>query len=181
MKKNLFALLCAICILVSGCGSIDYDAGANGGQSSDTFSDNANKVKKVASSDEKTETNKEMFYGDWKITSVTGQGYIFSANYDEKDYIGKHISFSEDTFCIDGVVILEKPIYKKNTISEEDLFAESKISKKNLGYKKGDKVIEVSTYNEKKELHSFGSKFYIKDDEHLIFIGPMYFLAERVK
>ena len=118
------------------------------------------------------------YYGRWQIKSVTGDGYIFSVAYDENDYIGREISIYADSFSVDDnnkKIEIDKPVYKEKKVTNKDLYSERKIKKKNLGFKKKDKVIKVKVCDGDTELRSFGSSFYIKDNDHLIFIGPFFF------
>ena len=149
------------------------------GQNPDSSTD-ANNTSKVKSEDS---NNKEkQYYGKWKIVKVTGSGYISSTSYDEKDYIDSIISIGKDSVSVEKngkTVEIKQPRYKEREVTDDELFDESRIFKKNLGFKNNEKVLGVTVYNGSEEWGEFGTWFIVKDDKHLIFDGPMYFLAER--
>lgn len=127
-------------------------------------------------------TDKTSFYGEWSIVSSTGKGYISSASYDEKDYVGIRISIKENEMIIKYKKknkTITNPNYNKRVISEKKLYKEDGVLKRNLEIDDNSDIVKVQVYKGKKEWEEFGSCFFVKDDEHLIFDGPMYFLAER--
>lgn len=171
MKKKILGLSLILCVMLCGCGSIaTQDTSGRQNTANKKSTDNAVK--------------KEIYYGEWEIVSSTGSGYIFSTTYKEEDYTGIKILISEDSFRVSGgqeSVKIENPKYKKHMVTNDELYSERKISKKNLGYADSEQVVAVDVLDGKKEVDAFGTSFYIKDDTHLIFIGPMYFMAKKVK
>lgn len=124
----------------------------------------------------------ETYYGKWKIISKIGYGYISSAAYSENDYIGVEINISESSIIVHSKNKdrkINKPKFEKKTLDDNKLYKEYGVFFENLTIN-DDKVTSITVLKDDELWDEFGGKFIIKDDDHLIFRGPMFFLAEKV-
>ena len=46
---------------------------------------------------------------------------------------------------------------------------------------KSKQIKSITVFDDNDEWDEFGCIFWIRDKEHLIFLGPVYFLAERIE
>ena len=125
----------------------------------------------------------ESYYGKWKITEMVGYGYIYG-EFSIDDYVNGIITINESYFEYD--IPLEKkrlrnPKYKVKTQSKNEFYHVSNANFDNGFGFKGDKVKLVMVYDGNDKWHEFGATFWIRDKNHLIVMGPVYFLAERVE
>ena len=75
-------------------------------------------------------------------------------------------------------VTLKDPEFLMQWQSAEDFFMELYARYESFGFEDKEKVplIEISQNN---ETFGFGSRIWIKDENHIVILGPQYFLAER--
>ena len=76
---------------------------------------------------------------------------------------------------------LKNPIYKLEKQNEEDFWEYSHANiHSGFGFK-SEKIKAVTVFDDKDEWDEFGNIFWIRDKDHLIFFGPVYFLAKRIE
>lgn len=121
-------------------------------------------------------------YGKWKILDMVGHGYIFG-EFSMEDYVGGVVTIDKDYMETDlpmGKYRLENPEYKLTTQSENEFLEGTKVSVENIFGFKPDKIQMVEVRNGYNGYNGF-VRFWIRDETHLIFHGPVYFLAEKVE
>ena len=110
----------------------------------------------------------QAIYGKWKILDMVGYGYIYG-EFSMKDYVGG------------TVTIRENYIYKLEKQNEEDFWEYSHANiHSGFGFK-SEKIKAVTVFDDKDEWDEFGNIFWIRDKDHLIIFGPVYFLAKRIE
>ena len=123
-------------------------------------------------------------YGTWKILRMVGYGYIFG-DVSMKDYVGGTVTIHENRIKTDlplGSWRLEHPIYKLTKQTDEDFVLDLRTSIHNGFGFRGDTVQMVEVFDRNQdEWDEFGSLFWIRDENHLIFLGPVCFLAEKIE
>lgn len=76
---------------------------------------------------------------------------------------------------------LENPVYKLKIQDETDFWKYRHASIHNGFGFKSEQVKLVKVFNNNDEWDKFGQIFWIRDKKHLIFLGPVYFLAEKIE
>ena len=75
---------------------------------------------------------------------------------------------------------LKNPVYKLEKQNEEDFWEYSHANiHSGFGFK-SEKIKAVTVFDDTDEWDEFGNIFWIRDKDHLIFFGPVYFLAKRI-
>ena len=101
-----------------------------------------------------------------------------------KDYVGGTVTIREnyiETNLPLGRWKLKNPIYKLEKQNEEDFWEYSHANiHSGFGFK-SEKIKAVTVFDDKDEWDEFGNIFWIRDKDHLIFFGPVYFLAKRIE
>lgn len=121
-------------------------------------------------------------YGKWKIVEQTGSGYIYG-EFSMDDYVGDIITIDKD--YIESDIPLEKtrlenPKYEMKEQSRNDFYMIIHSDYDSFGFE-DDTPTMVEVYGENDTWDEFGGEFWIKDKNHLIFLGPVFFLAEKVE
>ena len=187
MKRAVALLL--TCVFVVGCGRTDLASKNAIDHTNNNIVNGEGLIEERdnyidAKTEKHVKSNKEEFFGKWKIVSMTGSGYIFPITFNENDYIGCELLIDEDYFEMSGnglSVSINNPIYKKKKVSDKVLYTERKIKKKTFGINKKDVVKKDTLYDKDKEQAFVGASFYVKDKDSLIIIGPIFLLAERIE
>lgn len=125
----------------------------------------------------------DMIYGKWKILNMVGYGYVYG-DFSMKDYIGGIITIREnyiETNLPLGRWKLNNPIYKLKKQNEDDFWEYCHANIHNGFGFKSEQIKSVTVFDDNDEWDEFGGTFWIRDKEHLIFLGPVYFLAERIE
>lgn len=125
----------------------------------------------------------QAIYGKWKILDMVGYGYIYG-EFSMKDYVGGTVTIREnyiETNLPLGRWKLKNPIYKLEKQNEEDFWEYSHANiHSGFGFK-SEKIKAVTVFDDKDEWDEFGNIFWIRDKDHLIIFGPVYFLAKRIE
>ena len=129
-----------------------------------------------------SENNLAIIYGKWKIVEQTGSGYIYG-EFSMDDYVGGIITIDKD--YIESDIPLEKtrlenPKYEIKEQSRNDFYMIIHSDYDSFGFE-DDTPTMVEVYGENDTWDEFGGEFWIKDKNHLIFLGPVFFLAEKVE
>ena len=125
----------------------------------------------------------DMIYGKWKILDMVGYGYIYG-DVSLKNYVGGvvtiHDNYIESNLPM-GKIKLKNPKYKSKKQNKDDFWEYRHANIDNgFGFKSNQiKLIEV--YDGSDEWDEFGGTFWIRDKKHLIFWGPVYFLAKKIE
>lgn len=121
-------------------------------------------------------------FGEWLVIDRIGDGYVFNDT-PEEDYIGGRIIISDELVQTSMPneelnVTLKDPEFLMQWQSAEDFFMGRYARYESFGFEDKEKVplIEISENN---ETFGFGSRIWIKDENHIVILGPQYFLAER--
>lgn len=125
----------------------------------------------------------DAIYGKWKILNMVGEGYIYG-DFSMDDYVGGIITIREnyiETNLPLGRWKLNNPIYKLKKQNEDDFWEYSHANIHNGFGFKSEQIKSVTVFDENDEWDEFGGIFWIRDKEHLIFFGPVYFLAEKIE
>jgi hypothetical protein len=125
----------------------------------------------------------DMIYGRWKILDMVGEGYIYG-DFSMEDYIGGIVtiqkSYIESNLPL-GKKKLENPKYKLTKQNKHD-FWEYRHADINNGFGfSGNQIKLIEVFDGNDEWDEFAGFFWIRDKKHLIFLGPVYFLAEKVE
>lgn len=125
----------------------------------------------------------EMILGKWKIIRMIGEGYIYG-DVSVEDYVGGIVTIREDKIESDlplGKMVFDDPQYKVKEQDQNDFWM-YRHANMDAGFGfKSDRVKLVEVYDSNNESwDEFGDMFWIRDEEHLIFLGPVYFLAEKI-
>ncbi|MCD7825800.1 MAG: hypothetical protein LUH14_07570 [Clostridiaceae bacterium] len=120
-------------------------------------------------------------FGKWVVTSVTGYGYIFSDLEPETDYIGGTIEVCDNFIMCDLPndeydYVIKNPKFVMQWQSANDFFMERYAPYKGFQFEDDEKVPLVEI---KSKEGGFGTRFWIKDKNHIVIDGPQYFLAKR--
>ena len=122
----------------------------------------------------------DAIYGKWKILNMVGEGYIYG-DFSMEDYVGGIITIREnymETNLPLGRWKLNNPIYKLKKQNEDD-FWEYRHANMNNGFGfKSKQIKSITVFDDNDEWDEFGCIFWIRDKEHLIFLGPVYFFAD---
>ena len=114
---------------------------------------------------------------------MVGYGYIYG-EFSMRDYVGGTVTIREnyiETNLPLGRWKLKNPIYKLEKQNEEDFWEYSHANiHSGFGFK-SEKIKAVTVFDDKDEWDEFGNIFWIRDKDHLIIFGPVYFLAKRIE
>lgn len=114
---------------------------------------------------------------------MVGYGYIYG-EFSMKDYVGGTVTIRENYIETDlplGRWKLKNPVYKLEKQNEEDFWEYSHANiHSGFGFK-SEKIKAVTVFDDTDEWDEFGNIFWIRDKDHLIFFGPVYFLAKRIQ
>lgn len=134
------------------------------------------------SSDAKS-SKMDMIYGKWEILDMVGEGYIYG-DFSMEDYIGGIVTIQKNYIESNlplGKKKLENPKYKLTKQNKND-FWEYRHADINNGFSfSGNQIKLIEVLNGNDEWDEFAGFFWIRDKKHLIFLGPVYFLAEKVE
>ncbi|MCD7825799.1 MAG: hypothetical protein LUH14_07565 [Clostridiaceae bacterium] len=122
-----------------------------------------------------------MAFGKWVVTAVTGYAYIYSDLGPETDYIGGTIEICDDSIMCDLPndeydYVIKNPKFVMQWQSANDFFMERYALYKGFQFE-DDKTVPIVEIKSKKA--GFGTRFWIKDKNHIVISGPRYFLAKR--
>lgn len=122
-------------------------------------------------------------YGKWKILDMAGHGYIYG-EFSMEDYVGGVVTIAEDYMECDlpmGKSKLENPKYKLTTQSRNEFLEGRKVTVDNIFGFKPDKIQMIEVIYDYDDIWDGFVRFWIRDETHLIFLGPVYFLAEKAE
>lgn len=128
-------------------------------------------------------SKEEKIYGKWKILKMVGEGYIYG-EFSMDDYVGGIVSIHENFIETDlplGRWKLDNPIYKLEKQNGDDFWEYSHANIHNGFGFKSEQIELVKVFDNNDEWDEFGGIFWIRDKTHLIFFGPVYFLAEKIQ
>ncbi len=126
--------------------------------------------------------NDSLIYGKWKIIEQTGSGYIYG-EVSLDDYIGGVITIDKDYIESDirlGRHRLENPRYKIKQQNKYEFYMVIHSDYSSFGFK-DDTPTMIEVHDGSDDWGEFGTTFWIRDEKHLIFLGPVFFLAERME
>ena len=176
-KKNSLIILLLCSIMLVSCGQENVptnklDISKEENNSAKTPEINNSKRRKI-----------DAIYGKWKILNMVGEGYIYG-DFSMEDYVGGIITIREnymETNLPLGRWKLNNPIYKLKKQNEDDFWEYSHANMNNGFGFKSKQIKSITVFDDNDEWDEFGCIFWIRDKEHLIFLGPVYFLAERIE
>lgn len=174
--KNIFYVIVLLicCITLVSCGN-------KKGKESSVPMQLPKKIKESSVSQNR-EIN--MIFGRWKILDMIGNGYIYG-DVSMEDYVGGIVTIRENSIESDlplGKRKLKNPKYKLSIQNEDDFWEYRHANIDNgFGFKNNlIKLVEVYDGNND-SWDEFGETFWVRDKKHLIFLGPVYFLAEKIE
>lgn len=180
--KKIIAILILILLSCNGCG----ESKKTSVQDSDIINNSLISTQIPDESIEKNTSgieNIDMIYGKWKITDMVGYGYIYG-DVSIEDYVGGDVTICEDYIKYElpsDKGKLEKPKFKLTKQNKDDFWEYSHANVENGFGFKDDQVDLIEVYDGNDKWDEFGGIFWVRDKEHLIFFGPVYFLAEKVE
>lgn len=139
--------------------------------------------KKIKDNNNSKRRKIDAIYGKWEILNMVGEGYIYG-DFSMEDYVGGIITIREnyiETNLPLGRWKLNNPIYKLKKQNEDDFWEYRHANIHNRFGFKSEQVKSVTVFDDNDEWDEFGWIFWIRDKEHLIFLGPVYFLAEKIE
>jgi hypothetical protein len=191
----LFVIL--LCVSMSACNGVIKTTNKQSSGNTNALLDKDNQSKNTYSNEMITKQNsnsddtksvKEEFYGEWIINRQIAMGRVVAyGDEDVKRLVGKKITYSPDLASYNDTnpysdIITKNPYYEISNISEKDFFADFYVSLERLGIN-GKSIIKVEVYTDKEfkhPWHNAAGKFYIKDQNTLIFNeGGIYFELVR--
>lgn len=116
------------------------------------------------------------------VTERIGYGYAFTDT-PENSYIGGEITITDELVQCSMPdkelnYTINEPKYVMQWQSRNDFYMELYAQYDSFGFEDPDKVPKIEI-KKKGESLGFGSTLWIKDENHIIIMGPQYFLAER--
>lgn len=190
MKKVFIVIMLLLCcVTIASCGSDKAMDNKPANKSDEMMESFPVPTQKLKESRENMETKNEEIsgiYGKWKILDMVGNGYIFG-EFSMEDYVGGVVTIDKDYMESNlpmGKFRTENPEYKLTKQSENEFLLENKVTVENIFGFKPDEIQMVKVYSGiiegTIEWEGFGL-FWIRDETHLVFLGPVYFLAEKVE
>lgn len=152
----------------------------------DSISESVPPSKNLSTDSSSADNNSGKFagiFGEWVITDTIGTGYIFSSSYPEEDYIGGRIVIHDELVqCSfpneEWNFTVKNPKFVMQWQSADDFFMELYAKYDSFGFQDKEKVPLIEIKKKKRDL-GVGSRFWIKDEDHIVIFGPQYYLAER--
>ena len=114
---------------------------------------------------------------------MVGEAYVYG-DFSMEDYAGGTITIREnyiETNLPLGRWKLNNPIYKTKKQNEDDFWEYTHANIHNGFGFKSEQIELVTVFDDNDEWDEFGGTFWIRDKKHLIFWGPVYFLAEKIE
>lgn len=193
-KKNRLIILLLCCIMLVSCGQENVPANKlNSSKEKNDFTRTPDTIensslptqnqKKSKDSNKSNRRKMDAICGKWKILKMVGEGYIYG-EFSMEDYVGGTVTIHEnyiETNLPLGTWKLNNPIYKFKKQDKHDFWVYSHANMHNKFGFKSEKIESVTVFDNKDSWDEFGWIFWIRDKEHLIFMGPVYFLAEKIE
>lgn len=135
--------------------------------------------------EESNSSNKwiDMIYGKWEILDMVGYGYIYG-DVSLEDYTRGKITIGKQCFEYDLPAAkgkVKNPRYKLTKQSKDDFWEYTHANAENGFGFKGNHIKMIEVFDGDESWDDFGRFFWIRDKKHLIFMGPVYFLAEKIE
>ncbi len=197
LKNYSFIILLLCCVILISCGRAKVaNAPANTQDVSevenfptstpDTIENSSTPSQvpqKINDSNDSKKKKIDVIYGKWKILKMVGEGYIYG-DVSMKDYVGGIVTIQENYIETDlplGRWKLDFPKYKLKKENAEDFWMYRHANIQNGFGFKSEQIKVVKVFDKDDEWDEFGGIFWIRDKEHLIILGPVYFLAEKIE
>lgn len=121
-------------------------------------------------------------FGKWRVIERIGSGYAFT-DIPEKSYIGGEITITDELVQCSMPdkelnYTIKDPKYVMQWQSRNDFYMEHYANYDSFGFEDPEKVPKIEIKKKGQSL-GFGSELWIKDENHIIIMGPQYFLAEK--
>lgn len=121
-------------------------------------------------------------FGKWKVIDTIGYGYVCTDESTE-DYVGGILEICDDLVTCEMPddeynYSIKNPKFVMRWQSADDFFMEHYAKYESFKFE-DDKRVPLVEIKSKEE--GFGTRFWIKDKNHIVIEGPQYFLAERTK
>lgn len=121
-------------------------------------------------------------FGKWRVIERIGSGYAFT-DIPEKSYIGGEITITDELVQCSMPdkelnYTIKDPKYVMQWQSRNDFYMEHYANYDSFGFENPEKVPKIEIKKKGQSL-GFGSTLWIKDENHIIIMGPQYFLAEK--
>lgn len=121
-------------------------------------------------------------FGKWEVIDTIGYGYICTDDSSE-DYVGGILEIRDDCISCDMPndkydYIINYPKFVLRWQSANDFFMERYATYKSFNFEDDEKVPLVEI---KSKEAGFGTRFWIKDKNHIVLDGPQYFLAKKIE
>ena len=193
-KKYSLIILLLCCITLVSCGQentsknkLDISKEENNYTRTPGIIENSSlpmqKQKKSKDSHNSKSGKTDMIYGKWKILNMIGEGYVYG-DFSMEDYAGETMTIRENDIETNlplGRWKLNNPIYKTKKQNEDDFWEYTHANIHNGFGFKSEQIELVTVFDDNDEWDEFGGTFWIRDKKHLIFWGPVYFLAEKIE
>lgn len=193
-KKNSLIILLLCCIMLVSCGQenaptnkLNSSKEKNNSTRMPDIIENSSlptqNQKKSKDSNNSKRKKMDAICGKWKISNMVGEGYIYG-DFSMEDYVGGTVTIHENYIESNlplGRWKLNNPIYKFKKQNKDDFWEYSHANMHNKFGFKSEQIESVTVFDNKDRWDEFGWIFWIRDKEHLIFLGPVYFLAERIE
>lgn len=122
-------------------------------------------------------------FGKWEVIETIGYGYICTADSSE-DYVGGILEIRDDRISCDMPndeydYIINYPKFVLRWQSANDFHMERYATYESFNFEDDERVplVEIKS----KEETGFGTRFWIRDKNHIVIEGPQYFLAKKME
>lgn len=121
-------------------------------------------------------------FGKWEVIHTIGYGYICTADSSE-DYVGGILEIRDDCISCDMPndeydYIINYPKFVLRWQSANDFLMEHYATYESFNFEDDERVPLVEI---KSKETGFGTRFWIRDKNHIVIEGPQYFLAKKIE